>query len=95
MCTWICIINLFQPPQGIAVLQKEKELRTRAESLRKEKKERLRILGKLQQDDQVLCDKMCMTPYYIPSGSTPTGSQLEELRQHVEKLTKEQVHYCC
>jgi protein regulator of cytokinesis 1 len=63
------------------------------DTLRKEKKERMKILAKLKQDDQVLCDAMCMTPYYIPSGSIPSGEQLEQLKQHVEKLALEKVFY--
>ena len=45
----------------------------------------------MKEEDQVLCDRMCRTPYYIPSGSTPTGPQLEELRKHVEQLNVELV----
>ncbi|XP_053406995.1 protein regulator of cytokinesis 1-like isoform X2 [Mercenaria mercenaria] len=79
----------FKKTPGLAVLQVEKELRTKVETLRKEKKERMKILAKLKQEDQLLCDAMCMTPYYIPSGTTPSGEQLEQLKQHVEKLAVE------
>ncbi|XP_060551130.1 protein regulator of cytokinesis 1-like [Ruditapes philippinarum] len=79
----------FKKTPGQAILQVEKELKTKVDTLRKEKKERMKILAKLKQDDQVLCDAMCMTPYYIPSGSIPSGEQLEQLKQHVEKLALE------
>ena len=51
----------------------------------------MKILIKLKQDDQALCDAMCMTPYYIPSGTIPSGEQLEQLKLHVEKLGLEKV----
>ncbi|WAR22447.1 PRC1-like protein [Mya arenaria] len=82
-------VSDFKPPTGLSILHKEKELRTKANSLRAEKKERQKILAKLRADDQALCDVLCMTPYYIPSGSTPTGEQLKELETHIHKLSME------
>ncbi|XP_052225919.1 protein regulator of cytokinesis 1-like isoform X3 [Dreissena polymorpha] len=79
----------FKTPPGMPVLHKEKELQTKATCLRAEKKERLQILSRLRAEDQSLCDALCLTPYYIPSGSTPSGEQLEELKAHVQKLTLE------
>ncbi|KAL4232074.1 carboxypeptidase C prc1 [Mactra antiquata] len=79
----------YKPAPTLAGLQLDKELRLKADSLRKEKKERLKILSQYKQEDQALCDAMCMTPYYIPSGTVPSGKQLEELKQHVESLTNE------
>ena len=73
------------------MLQVEKELRSKLEHFKKEKQERLKILKTLKDEEQTLCDALCMTPYYIQSNTTPSGEQLETLRQHITKLTAEKV----
>ena len=82
---------MFQANPGLTVLQIEKELRSKIEYLKKEKQERLKILKTLKEEEQGLCDALCMTPYYIQSNTTPSGEQLEILRQHITKLTAEKV----
>ncbi|XP_043076816.1 protein regulator of cytokinesis 1 [Puntigrus tetrazona] len=77
--------------EKLTVLQMEKNLRCRVESLLKEKNERLREMNDLKKQDEDLCVTLCATPYYIPSGSVPSQSQLQELKEHVEKLSKEKV----
>lgn len=61
------------------------------DSLLKEKNERLSELSDLKKQDEELCVTLCATPYYIPSGSVPSRTQLQELQEHVEKLGKEKV----
>uniref|UniRef100_A0A8C1GWU3 Zgc:86764 n=1 Tax=Cyprinus carpio TaxID=7962 RepID=A0A8C1GWU3_CYPCA len=75
--------------EDLTVLQVEKNLRFRVESLLKEKNERLRELSDLKKQDEELCVTLCATPYYIPSGSVPSRTQLQELQEHVKKLGKE------
>ena len=84
---------VFQANPGLTVLQVEKELRSRIDHLKKEKHERLKILKTLKEEEQTLCDALCMTPYYIQSNTTPSGEQLETLRQHITKLTGEKVSF--
>ncbi|KTF81072.1 hypothetical protein cypCar_00037122 [Cyprinus carpio] len=78
--------------QDLTVLQMEKNLRCHVESLLKERNERLRELSDLKKQDEDLCVTLCSTPYYIPSGSVPSRTQLQELQEHVEKLVKEKVN---
>jgi protein regulator of cytokinesis 1 len=68
-------------------LQTEKELKAKVEALSKEKEERLRKFKNLNDQDQKLCDIMCLTPYYIPTGSTPNLEQLQALENHVAAST--------
>ncbi|XP_077089068.1 protein regulator of cytokinesis 1 isoform X2 [Siphateles boraxobius] len=75
--------------EDLTVLQLEKNLRCHVDSLLKEKNERLSELSDLKKQDEELCVTLCATPYYIPSGSVPSRTQLQELREHVEKLGKE------
>ena len=83
--------DCFQPPEDLSILKLEKELRTYVDALNKEKHKRLGQLKQLKEHDQHLCDIMCTTPYYIPSGAIPTKEQLKELDRHVEELKQEQV----
>ncbi|KAM9517056.1 protein regulator of cytokinesis 1-like isoform 2-T3 [Salvelinus alpinus] len=75
--------------EGLTVLQIEKNLRLRVEVLTKEKVERLKELHGLQQEDKELCVELCVTPYYIPTGSMPSRTQLQELREHIQTLSEE------
>jgi len=84
-------IFFLQPPSGLSVLQLEKNLRTMVDRLNLEKHERIKNLKRFREEDQHLCDILCTTPYYIPSGSVPSEDQLQELKQHVEGLKKEKV----
>lgn len=70
-------------------MQTEKELKAKVEALSKEKEERLRKFKNLNDQDQKLCDIMCLTPYYIPTGSTPNLEQLQALENHVASLRLE------
>ncbi|KAM5192870.1 protein regulator of cytokinesis 1-like isoform 2-T2 [Mantella aurantiaca] len=75
--------------ESLTILQIERDLRVRLELLMKKKDERLEELKLLQQEDQELCSDLCVTPYYIPSGSIPSHKQLEELREHIRAQSEE------
>ncbi|KAK2827392.1 hypothetical protein Q7C36_018318 [Tachysurus vachellii] len=79
----------YKVEEDLTVLQLEKNLRCHLEVLQKEKSERLRELSELTQQDEELCVTLCSTPYYIPTGSMPSQTQLQELREHIKKLSKE------
>ncbi|XP_044299928.1 protein regulator of cytokinesis 1-like [Varanus komodoensis] len=78
----------YQVGDGLTILQLEKEFRLALEEALKEKQERLAKLKQLQQDDQALCTELCATPYYVPTGSIPSPLELEELKEHVQALSK-------
>ncbi|XP_046900995.1 protein regulator of cytokinesis 1 isoform X2 [Hypomesus transpacificus] len=78
-----------KPPEGMTVLQMEKHLRVEVDALRREKAERLLEKQQLEKQDKDLCVELCATPYYIPTGSIPSTTQLKELQQHIATLTEE------
>ncbi|XP_067106917.1 protein regulator of cytokinesis 1 isoform X3 [Osmerus mordax] len=78
-----------KPPEGLTVLQMEKHLRDEVDALGREKAERLLEKQQLEKQDKDLCVELCATPYYIPTGSIPSTTQLKELRQHIATLTEE------
>ncbi|XP_068847326.1 protein regulator of cytokinesis 1 isoform X4 [Capricornis sumatraensis] len=68
------------------ILQLEKDLRTQVELRRKQKKERKQELKILQEQDQELCEILCMPHYEIDSTSVPSLEELNQFRQHVATL---------
>ena len=87
-------VHLFpnlQPEEALTILQVEKTLRLKVDVLTKEKQERMVKLKDLKDKEQRLCDLLCTTPYYIPSGTVPTAEQLETLQEHIDSLTIERV----
>ncbi|XP_041369390.1 protein regulator of cytokinesis 1-like isoform X2 [Gigantopelta aegis] len=86
-------VELHLPPykqkDGMSMIQKEKDLRAKLNSLKAEKSERLRLYKSLKLQDQHLCDVLQMTPYYIPSGTVPTTEQLSELEKHLDARNAE------
>lgn len=75
--------------ENMSMVQREKELRLKLETLNREKQERLKTLKRLRDQDQCLCDVLCVTPYYVPTNVTPTREQLQELEAHVKTLEAE------
>ncbi|XP_063775590.1 protein regulator of cytokinesis 1-like isoform X2 [Pseudophryne corroboree] len=82
-------VDDYMAEEGMTILQIERDLRVRLELLMKEKNKRLEELRLLQQEDQELCSDLCVTPYYIPSGSIPSHRQLEELKEHIKVQAEE------
>ncbi|XP_054433575.1 protein regulator of cytokinesis 1 isoform X1 [Pteronotus mesoamericanus] len=79
-------VEPFQEEGEPTILQLEKDLRTQVELMRKQKKERKRELKLLQEQDQELCEVLCMPHYDIDSDSVPSLEELSQFRQHVAAL---------
>ena len=72
-----------QEEKDTTILQLEKDLRTRVELMRKQKKERKQ---ELQEQEQELRDILCMPPCDVDSTSVPTLEELKLFRQRVATL---------
>ncbi|KAL7988572.1 hypothetical protein Chor_007491 [Crotalus horridus] len=79
-------LDPYKADDGLTILQSEKEYRLALERALKEKQERLEKLTQLQREDQALCTELCVAPYYIPTGSIPNTTELEELKEHIKNL---------
>ncbi|XP_019495766.1 PREDICTED: protein regulator of cytokinesis 1 isoform X1 [Hipposideros armiger] len=79
-------VEPFQEEGEPTILQLEKDLRTQVELMRKQKKERKQELKRLQDQDQELCEVLCMPHYDIDSASVPSLEELNQFRQHVASL---------
>ncbi|KAM5292898.1 protein regulator of cytokinesis 1 isoform 9-T9 [Ctenodactylus gundi] len=79
-------VEPFQEEGDTTILQLEKDLRTQVELMRKQKKERKQELKLLQEQDQELCEVLCMPHYDIDSTSVPSLDELNRFRQHLATL---------
>ncbi|XP_023364577.1 protein regulator of cytokinesis 1 [Otolemur garnettii] len=79
-------IEPFQEEGKTTILQLEKDLRTQVEFMRKQKWERKQELKLLREQDQELCEILCMPPYNTDSASVPSLEELNQFRQHVATL---------
>ncbi|XP_053437881.1 protein regulator of cytokinesis 1 isoform X3 [Nycticebus coucang] len=79
-------IEPFQEEGKTTILQLEKDLRTQVEFMRKQKWERKQELKLLREQDQELCEILCMPPYNSDSASVPSLEELNQFRQHVATL---------
>jgi len=65
-----------------------------ANQLNKLKRERVCSLASLKSVEQELCDQLCTTPCYIPTGTIPSEEQLEQLKVCSFKCTDWIDHRC-
>ncbi|KAK1344226.1 hypothetical protein QTO34_014791 [Cnephaeus nilssonii] len=72
-------------------LQLEKDLHTQVELRPKQEQERKRELKVLLEQDQELCEVLCMPHYDIDSDSVPSLEELYQFRQHLATLRETQV----
>uniref|UniRef100_A0A672LK96 Protein regulator of cytokinesis 1b n=1 Tax=Sinocyclocheilus grahami TaxID=75366 RepID=A0A672LK96_SINGR len=79
----------FQEDRSSTMLQQEKDLRMHVEVMLKEKNQRMQALKALTEQDQDLCDLLCLQPFSISASSVPSLEQLEKFRQHISSLTAE------
>ncbi|XP_070598396.1 protein regulator of cytokinesis 1-like isoform X2 [Erythrolamprus reginae] len=92
-------LDPYKVDDGLRILQLEKEYRLALDSALKEKEERLEKLTQLQREDQALCTELCVAPYYIPTGSIPSNTELEKIKEHITDLLTvkekrlEELHY--
>ncbi|KAI8513726.1 PREDICTED: protein regulator of cytokinesis 1-like isoform X1 [Branchiostoma belcheri] len=82
-------VPVYEPEEGLSILTLEKELRTRVDTLAKEKHDRMKQLSSLREKEQQLCDALCTTPFYIAPDTVPSNDQLAKLRQHISTLQTE------
>uniref|UniRef100_A0A8C2CJ78 Protein regulator of cytokinesis 1a n=1 Tax=Cyprinus carpio TaxID=7962 RepID=A0A8C2CJ78_CYPCA len=68
---------------GLTMLQLEKDLRTQAKMMLKEKSARQSELKSLIQQDQDLCDILCDDLFPIHPERVPSQQQLQNYRQHI------------
>lgn len=73
------------PPE---VMQKESALSNELKRLETAKEKRMVILFELKTQEQQLCDKLVVTPAYVPADKIPTSYDLDIIRDNIKKMEK-------
>jgi len=90
----VCVV-MVQPSESLTILQKEKDLRSRVDTLSTQKQKRLQQLRERLTADEQLCTSLGTTPFHIPpSCVVPTQQQLADFDQHIQELEAEKVRVC-
>ncbi|CAG5117301.1 unnamed protein product [Candidula unifasciata] len=74
---------------GLTMVQKEKILRSKVETMAKEKKDRMAKYDILHSRDEHLSEVLSTPTYTVSPGKVPTLEQLRELEKHVARLQEE------
>uniref|UniRef100_T1J8R0 PRELI/MSF1 domain-containing protein n=1 Tax=Strigamia maritima TaxID=126957 RepID=T1J8R0_STRMM len=82
-------IPVFSPPDGLTVLQLEKELRFKLDELSVEKHKRLKKLKKLRQENKALSASLGVEPFFIPNINVPSEEFLSQIEVHTKTLIAE------
>ncbi|KAI5088634.1 protein regulator of cytokinesis 1 [Silurus meridionalis] len=79
----------YQEEKGNTMLQQEKDIRSCLEVMLKQKSQRMQTLKTLVEQDQDLCDILCLEPFSISASEVPSLEQLERFGQHIAQLRAE------
>ncbi|XP_072482169.1 protein regulator of cytokinesis 1-like [Notamacropus eugenii] len=81
----------FLEGEETTILKLEKDLQTKIRELKKQKEERMQEQKLLQEQDQKLCEILCVLPYSFDSDSVLSIEELNQFRNHLAVLleTKE------
>ncbi|NWQ82331.1 PRC1 regulator, partial [Columbina picui] len=82
-------LDPYEAEEEGTILQMEKNLRTRLETLLKHKKDRMQELETLQEEDRELCNILCTPMFQIDSNAVPSLEDLDRYRRHLAALTAE------
>ncbi|KAL8570402.1 hypothetical protein ACOMHN_035820 [Nucella lapillus] len=79
----------FEVSEQLSMVQKEKELRMKLDSVKREKQERMSRLKQLLDEDEAVCQALCATPFYLCQHTVPTQHELQQLEAHIAGLQAE------
>merc|ERR1719219_1031538 len=78
-----------QPDSSLSLMKLENALRREKEKLENLKKERMVEVLELKKQDEKLCQKMEVDPFYVSSTVVPSTRQLQDLKDHIKSMEEE------
>lgn len=82
-------ISYDEPDSSLPLVKCEQAIRHEALRIKEIKEERMREVRQLRRQDEELCQRLAMDPYYVSSTTVPTSSQMEGLKEHIRSLEEE------
>merc|ERR1719450_1544840 len=75
-----------EPDPSLSLLSLQKAVKAEAKKLEVMKEERMKEVLKLKNEDEDLCMKLSMDPYFISNTTVPTTAQLDGLKDHIRRM---------
>jgi len=82
-------IPFTEPDSSLVLIYYEKAVRNEAVRLSTIKEDRMNEVIALKREDEELCKRLCMDPYYISTSAVPTTEKFEGLKDHIASLETE------
>lgn len=82
-------IPFTEPDSSLVLIYYEKAVRNEAMRLSKIKEDRMKEVIALKKEDEELCKRLCMDPFYISTSTVPTTEKFEGLKDHIAGLETE------
>ena len=82
-------VSYDEPDSSLVLIKLEHTMRMEAKKLKDLKDERMKEVLKLRKQDEELCQRLGMDPYYVSSTSVPTTYQMDGLKDHIRSMEDE------
>jgi len=82
-------VSYEEPDQSLVLIKLEHAMRLEAKRLKDQKNARMNEVLVLRKQDEDLCQRLGMDPYYISSTTVPTTYQMDGLKDHIRSMEDE------
>ena len=82
-------VSFEEPDQSLVLIKLEHAMRVEAKKLKDLKDTRMNEVLVLRKQDEDLCQRLGMDPYYVSSTTVPTTYQMDGLKDHIRSMEDE------
>lgn len=82
-------VSFEEPDSNLVLIKLEHSMRVEAKKLKDLKDERMKEVLKLRKQDEDLCQRLGMDPFYVSSTTVPTTYQMDGLKDHIRSMEDE------
>ena len=82
-------VSFEEPDHSLVLIKLEHAMRGEAKKLKDLKDARMNEVLVLRKQDEDLCQRLAMDPYYVSSTTVPTTYQMDGLRDHIRSMEDE------
>ena len=82
-------VSFEEPDESLVLIKLEHSMRVEAKKLKDMKDARMSEVLVLRKQDEELCQRLGMDPYYVSSTTVPTTYQMDGLKDHIRSMEDE------
>jgi len=82
-------VEFEEPDDSLVLIKLEHTMRVEAKKLKDLKDARMNEILVLRKQDEALCQRLGMDPYYVSSTTVPTTYQMDGLKDHIRSMEEE------